>query len=126
MRYFIGLILLVGSLQSFSQVINERGNVEMPLSTYRIMTDHWYACDSAVIYRDQIIAEKDTTITNKNVQIQSLNETLAQKDLTTAGVRKVAEDAVKKQKKPFINPQIWVAFSTGLSAGVIIVLTAIH
>lgn len=126
MRYFIGLILLVGSLQSFSQVINERGNVEQPLSTYRLMTDHWYACDSAIIARDEIIASQDTVITNKNVQIRSLNETVVQKDLTIDQVRSVADAAVEKQKKPFINPQIWVAFSTGVSVGVVIVLTAIH
>lgn len=113
MRYLIGLILLVTSLQSYSQVLNATGNVEQPLSTYRLMTDKWYACDSAILYKDQIIHSQDTIIGNKNAQIASLNQLVIQKDSTINGLQIIAEEAIKKQKKPFANPLPWICFSVG-------------
>ena len=59
------------SIDSNAQIIKIGNNISMPLSTYRMIRERYYLCDSIINIDNVLSLQKDSIIKNKELIIQS-------------------------------------------------------
>lgn len=111
------MVLLLASFQNINaQIVKDGNNVKMGVEQYRALRKRYYLCDTIIAKKDSIIFRQDSSLSTKNLKIESLQRELSYKDTTIKNLDTLFKSELKSSKKSNTSG-IFIGGSIGFSIG---------